>query len=433
MKHPQRWMLGSAAAALMLMGAACGSDNTKDAKSVSTPPASSGASVSGTTTNTAPSPTSATSTAAASAATSVSKAADLRTALTGLLSEHEALASKATGAAIDGRTDEYKATADSLDANSVDLSKAIGSVFGPQAEASFLPLWRQHIGFFVDYTQGAAAGDQAKKDKAKTDLAGYVQNSSTFFNTAIPGLSKDALVNVLSAHVAGLTTVIDAQAAKDPAKAYTEERKAFAHMGMIADALAGGIAKQSPDKFPGNEGSKASTLRANLDLLMREHVFLASQATGAALGGRAAEFKAAADVLDTNSVDISKAIGSAYGADAEASFLPLWRQHVGFFVDYTNGVAMNDKAKQDKAVADLQGYVQNSAAFFNKANGLPTATVADLLTKHILGLKGVVDDQGAKDWVKTSADLRMGVAHMQMLTDPLAEATVKKFPEKFTS
>jgi hypothetical protein len=64
--------------------------------------------------------------------------------------------------------------------------------------------------------------------------------------------------------------------------------------------------------------------------LLHEHVFLAAAATDATLGRRNTEFQAAAGALDANSVDLSKAIGSVYGPDAEKAFLPLWRKHIGF-------------------------------------------------------------------------------------------------------
>ena len=81
----------------------------------------------------------------------------------------------------------------------------------------------------------------------------------------------------------------------------------------------------------------AADLRANLNALLGEHVLIAAVATSHALGGREAAFKGAVGGLDANSVDISKAIGAVYGADAEKAFLPLWRKHIGFFVDYTTG------------------------------------------------------------------------------------------------
>ena len=180
--------------------------------------------------------------------------------------------------------------------------------------------------------------------------------------------------------------------------------------------------------------TKASGLRSTLNTLFQEHIYLAAAATGAALGGREAEFKAAAAALDANSVSISKAIGSVYGQGAEDAFLPLWRKHIGMVVDYTVGVAANDKAKQGKAVADLIGYTQDFGAFLQSANpNLPKSVVADLVKHHVVTLKEVIDAQASKDQAKTYTAMRTAAGHMQMIADPLAEAIVKQFPDKFGS
>jgi hypothetical protein len=178
--------------------------------------------------------------------------------------------------------------------------------------------------------------------------------------------------------------------------------------------------------------TKAAELRASLNYLMGEHILLASSATGAALAGRDAQFKAAAAALDANSVDISKAIGSVYGQGAQDAFLPLWRRHIGFVVDYTVGVATKDQAKQQKAVDDLVGYSQDFGAFLASANpNLPKDVVAGLVKDHILTLKPVIDAQAAGDQPKVYTMLRSATVHMRMIADPLAEAIVKQFPQKF--
>ncbi|HLE26293.1 MAG TPA: hypothetical protein VI935_11715 [Thermodesulfobacteriota bacterium] len=151
--------------------------------------------------------------------------------------------------------------------------------------------------------------------------------------------------------------------------------------------------------------TKASDLRLALNSLLREHVFLAAAATDAALGGRNTEFQAEAGALDANSVDLSKAIGSVYGPDAEKAFLPLWRKHIGFFVDYTVGVATKDKANQEKAVSDLVQYTKDFGAFMHSASpALPVNVVADLVKTHVLTLKAVVDAQAAKNWAQADSD-----------------------------
>ncbi len=365
-------------------------------------------------------------------ATAATPASGLRTALNSLLGEHVILASAATGAALDGRDMEFKAAAGALDADSVDIAKAIGSAYGADAERAFLPLWRRHIGFAVDYTIGVATKDKAAQQNAVSALMAYTQDFGAFLESANPNLPKSVVADLVKHHVVTLKEVVDAQAAKDHSRAYAAQRAATAHMAMIADPLTGAIVKQFPDKFTGDPQAAAASLRTALNVALREHVYLAGAATNAALGGREVEFKAAASALDANSVDIAKAIGSVYGRDAEQAFLPLWRRHIGFFVDYTVGVATKDSAKQDKAVSDLIGYTQDFGAFLQSANpNLPKTVVADLVKHHVITLKEVVDAQASKDQAKAFTAVRAAAAHMQMIADPLAEAIVKQFADRF--
>lgn len=176
----------------------------------------------------------------------------------------------------------------------------------------------------------------------------------------------------------------------------------------------------------------AGDLRVALNGLLAQHVYLASDATGAALGARDAEFKAAVAALDANSVDLSKAIGMVYGADAETAFLALWRRHIGFVVDYTVATAKKDAAGQTKAVNALIGYTNDFGAFLSGANPyLPKDVVAGLVKTHILTLKDVIDAQAAGDMTKAYTAQRIAGAHMQMIADPLAGAIAKQFPQKF--
>jgi hypothetical protein len=365
-------------------------------------------------------------------ATSATRAAELRASLNYLMGEHILLASSATGAALAGRDGQFRAAAAALDANSLDIAKAIGSVYGPGAQDAFLPLWRRHIGFVVDYTVGVATKDKPKQDKAITDLVQYTRDFGAFLASANPNLPKDTVAELVKLHVLTLKDVIDAQAAGDQPRAFTATRTAYAHMGMIADPLAGAIVKQFPDKFPGSAMSAAAGLRSTLTMAFQEHTYLAARTTGAALGGRDPEFQAAAAALDANGMDIAKAIGSVYGQGAQDAFLPLWRRHIGFVVDYTVGVATKDQAKQRKAVDDLVGYSQDFGAFLASANpNLPKDAVAELVKNHILTLKPVIDAQAAGDQPKVYTVLRSATSHMRMIADPLAEAIVKQFPQKF--
>jgi hypothetical protein len=101
-------------------------------------------------------------------------------------------------------------------------------------------------------------------------------------------------------------------------------------------------------------------------------------------------------------------------------------------VDYTVGKATGDRAKQDRAVSELVAYTQDFGAFLAAANpNLPRAVVADLVKHHVVALKDVIDAQAAKDPARAFTAQRTGAAHMQMIADPLAEAIVTQFPERF--
>ncbi|MCK6624597.1 MAG: hypothetical protein L6R45_05415 [Anaerolineae bacterium] len=175
----------------------------------------------------------------------------LRMILAAQLGEHVLLASSATGAALAGRQPQFEGAAAALDANLVDVSKTIGLVYGPEAEAAFLDLWRKHINLVVDYTTALAAKDQGKADQAVNALLAYTGEFGTFLNNANPNLSKEVVAELVEMHILTLKDVIDAQAAGDQTMVYSKLREAYNHMGMIANPVAAAISQQFPDRFGG--------------------------------------------------------------------------------------------------------------------------------------------------------------------------------------
>ena len=202
-------------------------------------------------------------------------------------------------------------------------------------------------------------------------------------------------------------------------------------VGSMAGGNAIGMASATAAAM---HGKAANDLRVALNGLLAEHVTLAAAATQAALRARKAEFESAAAALDQNSQDLAGAIGSVYGKDAGDAFLPLWRKHIGFFVDYTAAKAAGSKKKQDKAVQDLLQYAQDFGAFLNSATpALPKDAVADLVKSHIVSLKEVVDAQAARNYKLAFEKIRTASHHMQMIGDPLADAIAAQFPDKFAA
>ena len=361
-------------------------------------------------------------------------ASALRSALTAGLGEHVYLAGIAVENGVNhGLTSpQFKAAAGTLDKNSVALSQAIQGVYGGQAGAAFLKLWRAHIGFFVDYTKGRATKDSALVAKAQRELDGYRKQFGAFLAKANPNLTAAAVANDLKGHVATLEAAIDAVVAKK-SNAFDLLRAAAMHMPDTANVLAGAISKQFPKKFAGNSSSAAAVLRSNLTAALQEHAYLAgiAVAEGVGHGLTSPQFKAAAGTLDRNSVAIADAIGSIYGNAARTQFLKTWRSHIGFFVDYTKGRATHDSALVKKANRELDGYRAQSGAFFAKANpNLTASAIATDLKGHVLTLEAAIDAVVAG---KANAFdlLQDAAAHMPMTADVLAGAIQKQFPQKF--
>jgi hypothetical protein len=180
-------------------------------------------------------------------------AAELRAGLTALLQEHVYLAGIAINQAVaDGGNLEAPGTASAvgaLDANSVALSEAVGSVYGAEGGEQFLALWRAHIGFFVDYTLGGATGNQAMQEGARQQLDDYRADFGAFVDSATGGnLAADAVAAELQVHVDSLLVAVDAILAGSP-DVFPLLREAAGHMPGTAAALAGAIAAQMPDTF----------------------------------------------------------------------------------------------------------------------------------------------------------------------------------------
>jgi hypothetical protein len=394
--------LAAVVAGLAITTAACASN---DDQASDTPSRSGSAS-------TTPGTTSSTTAVGAKATTT--KAAELRAGLTYLLTEHVYLAGLATGTAIaqkgNLRAPAVVAAVTALDTNSVNLSKAVGAAY-PTAEAPFLASWRQHIGFFVDYTLAKATGNAAGLVEAEKDLDGYRTSFGQLVSSVVPELPADAVADELKPHVASLLAAIDAQVAGSP-KQFALLETAAGHMPGTAATLAEGISKNLK---LGSSTTKAAELRAGLTYLLTEHVYHAGIAVSTAVANKgsltAPASAAAVAALDTNSVNLSKAVGAAYPA-AEAPFLASWRQHIGFFVDYTLGQATKDTAKVTMARSDLDGYRTSFGQLISSVVAqLPADAVADELKPHVASLFTAIDDvvAGSPDTFK---DLSTAAGHM---------------------
>ncbi|WP_246938868.1 copper amine oxidase [Bacillus pinisoli] len=176
-------------------------------------------------------------------------AADLRSHLNHLLSEHVALAVLAMQKGIDGAED-FEAAAGALNENTDELTNAIKSVYGEEGAAKFKEIWSSHIGYFVDYVVATGASDEAAKEMAIKELDAYIIEQAKFLETATEGrLPAAALEEGLNMHVDELLLAFTSYVDKDYNTTYTTLHEAYMHMFEVGKGLSGAIVDQFPEKF----------------------------------------------------------------------------------------------------------------------------------------------------------------------------------------
>ncbi|MGH8620947.1 MAG: hypothetical protein ACRET3_02320 [Burkholderiales bacterium] len=134
-------------------------------------------------------------------------------------------------------------------ANAKQIAAAIEPYYGKEAPEKLFGLLAGHYGAVKQYLEATVAGSQAKQDAAIKYLTGNATEIAKFLSGANPNLPFDTLNGLLLAH--GGHHIQEIQQLKS--KQYAQEAQTWEamkkHMYVIADALAGAIAKQFPAKF----------------------------------------------------------------------------------------------------------------------------------------------------------------------------------------
>jgi hypothetical protein len=361
-----------------------------------------------------------------------SPAAQLRVDLDRLLAEHAFLTIEQMRSGLAGSAD-FAAAAAAVEANSVDVTAAIASVYGPSAADPFGDIWRSHIGYLVDYAIALRAGDETAQQAARSGLATYRSNLHTFLGDANPGIDLSGIAEALDMHTAQLLEFIETEAELDHEGAYALEREAYPHMFHVGDALAKVIANSFPDRYPGVDGaySAAGTLRITLDRLLAEHAFLAAEAMRSGVSG-APDFDAAKGAIDANSGDLEDVVAAAYGDGAAAEFRALWDNHIAAYVAYIDATRANDPVARSAASGQITAYAAQLASFLAAANPyLNAAALATLFQEHAGHLIAQVEAYAAADYDTTYALVREAYQHMFTAGEALALAIATQMPEKF--
>jgi hypothetical protein len=134
-------------------------------------------------------------------------------------------------------------------ANAKQIAAAIERYYGKDASEKLFGLLAGHYGAVKQYLEASVAGSRDKQDAAYQSLSGNASEIARFLSGANPNLPYDTLNGLLLAHGGHHVQQIQQVQRKE----YVPEAQTWdamkRHMYVIADALAGAIAKQFPKQF----------------------------------------------------------------------------------------------------------------------------------------------------------------------------------------
>jgi len=181
--------------------------------------------------------------------TAVTKIADLKDGLRDLWLGHIFWVRKVAVATKYGDTEAAKVAEGKAVENAKAIAGSIEPFYGKGASDKLFGLLAGHYGAVKEYMTVTYAGDKTGKESAKDKMIKNADEIAVFLSSANPYLPKNTLSGLLYAHGGHHMAQLDALAAKDYAGEARICGEMKAHMYVIADALAGGLAKQFPKKI----------------------------------------------------------------------------------------------------------------------------------------------------------------------------------------
>jgi len=323
-----------------------------------------------------------------------------------------------------GRSDEYSSYLHLLTSNGTELTELIRSALGDTAASSFDKIWTAQNDSFVNYTIGLVTHNKSKSDAAMSSLATKFVPQLSQFLAASAEMPVGPITQLTTQHVLETKALIDDQFAQSYSRAYADLRVVYAQASRIGDALAPKIALRFPDKFPGDPSTKAVDVRVSMNNLLQENAYLATMATSAAAGGRAAEQAALRRALGDNADDLGTLFNSLFDQSIGTRFDQVWAARDSDTIAYS--IASSETAKQS-ALSRLTGdFVTQFSALVQDATGLSSTTFGPAVAAQVEATIAVLDDQRSKSWNKVGGDDRAANSSMQSIADLITIAAVAK-------
>ncbi|MBF8758304.1 hypothetical protein [Pseudomonas guariconensis] len=148
-----------------------------------------------------------------------------------------------------GNKAQAETAATQVVSNATSIANSIAPLYGQPAADQLLKLLAGHWGAVKHYSDATVAKDKSAKQTAVNELSSNAKALSAFLAKANPYLPEQTLLSMLTAHGGHHLSQIDQLAAQDYAGEAQTWQMMRQHMLTLADALAGALVKQFPDKF----------------------------------------------------------------------------------------------------------------------------------------------------------------------------------------
>jgi len=168
-------------------------------------------------------------------------------------------------------------------------------------------------------------------------------------------------------------------------------------------------------------------MRATLEILFREHVFLLGSVTENLITGQRKPLEGAANALEENALALSDEFDRTYSTRGEQGFLAAWRPYTDLMTAYAGRLARNQRiGKIEQVLRGLAGGMGSFAAEISALNNARIMTT--LMGSLITSVRASIDSQFAKDFKKADAVLRGAADRAAELASAFARTFADDLP-----
>ncbi len=330
---------------------------------------------------------------------------------------------------------ETGAAVDRLLQNQAAIGDAIKPVYGNAAGDALTALLKEHIGIAAELLGAAKAGEATKLADAKARWTRNGEAIAQFLAGANPSWPLADLKAMMRTHLDQTLAEATAYLSRDWEGAIRGSDAAAAHILMLADALAEGVAKQFPDKIARSPlSAKSEELHRAMRALWADHVLWTRAYLTSAIAGLEDTPATAARLL-RNQDELGAAVGSVYGKAAGEALAALLREHITIAVEIVAAATSTGKDRQEKLAEAQSRWRANAdriASFLASAN--PSWSLADLkamMRMHLDQTLAAATARLAGDWAGEIRASDQIMTHILAMADALSDGIVKQFPNAF--